>query len=185
MIEGVLIKPADFDASKTYPLVVLIHGGPPNDRQYVVAVAHRVHGVVVIFRVGRIDSEERYVAPVLATGELRGYHLLPAARADVLRRLALGRSNADIAADLPVPPALRALFESFEAGESMVDVRVGSWRELAPGTGRLTRFIVPRELVRAAVERTRATFGERAGDPSPGPLRRDQGLGRQPGPPGG
>jgi YbgC/YbaW family acyl-CoA thioester hydrolase len=26
---------------------------------------------------------------------------------------------------LPVPPALRALFESFEAGESMVDVRVG------------------------------------------------------------
>jgi YbgC/YbaW family acyl-CoA thioester hydrolase len=33
-------------------------------------------------------------------------------------------------APLPVPPELRALFESFEAGESMVDVRVGSWREL-------------------------------------------------------
>jgi YbgC/YbaW family acyl-CoA thioester hydrolase len=31
---------------------------------------------------------------------------------------------------LPVPPDLRALFESFEAGESMVDVRVGGWREL-------------------------------------------------------
>jgi predicted GNAT family N-acyltransferase len=31
---------------------------------------------------------------------------------------------------LPVPPELRALFEGFEAGESMVDVRVGSWREL-------------------------------------------------------
>jgi len=27
-----------------------------------------------------------------------------------------------------------------------LDLRVGSWRELAPGTGRLTRFIVPREL---------------------------------------
>ena len=31
---------------------------------------------------------------------------------------------------LPVPAALRALFESFEAGESMVEVRVGTWREL-------------------------------------------------------
>jgi len=31
---------------------------------------------------------------------------------------------------LPVPPPLRALFESFEAGEPMVDVRVGRWREL-------------------------------------------------------
>jgi dipeptidyl aminopeptidase/acylaminoacyl peptidase len=27
-IEGVLIKPADFDASKKYPLLVVIHGGP-------------------------------------------------------------------------------------------------------------------------------------------------------------
>jgi phosphohistidine phosphatase len=27
-----------------------------------------------------------------------------------------------------------------------LDLHVGSWRELAPGTGRLTRFIVPREL---------------------------------------
>jgi len=33
-------------------------------------------------------------------------------------------------APLPVPRELRSLFESFEAGESMVDVRVGSWREL-------------------------------------------------------
>ena len=33
-------------------------------------------------------------------------------------------------AALPVPAALRALFDSFEAGESMVDVRVGSWHEL-------------------------------------------------------
>jgi YbgC/YbaW family acyl-CoA thioester hydrolase len=31
---------------------------------------------------------------------------------------------------LPVPPELRALFESFEAGEPMVEVRVGSWRDL-------------------------------------------------------
>ncbi|HVD68664.1 MAG TPA: histidine phosphatase family protein, partial [Actinomycetota bacterium] len=27
-----------------------------------------------------------------------------------------------------------------------LDLGGGSWRELAPGTGRLTRFIVPREL---------------------------------------
>jgi YbgC/YbaW family acyl-CoA thioester hydrolase len=33
---------------------------------------------------------------------------------------------------LPVPPALRALFESYEAGASMVDVRIGSWAELEP-----------------------------------------------------
>ena len=33
---------------------------------------------------------------------------------------------------LPVPPALRALFESYEAGASMVEVRIGSWVELEP-----------------------------------------------------
>jgi hypothetical protein len=27
-----------------------------------------------------------------------------------------------------------------------LDLGGGSWRELAPGSGRLTRFIVPREL---------------------------------------
>jgi YbgC/YbaW family acyl-CoA thioester hydrolase len=31
---------------------------------------------------------------------------------------------------LPVPAELRALFESFEAGAAMVEVRVGAWREL-------------------------------------------------------
>ena len=31
---------------------------------------------------------------------------------------------------LPVPAPLRALFESFEGGEAMVEVRVGAWREL-------------------------------------------------------
>lgn len=28
-IEGVLVKPADFDPSRKYPLLVVIHGGPP------------------------------------------------------------------------------------------------------------------------------------------------------------
>ena len=28
LIEGVLIKPADFDPSKRYPLLCIIHGGP-------------------------------------------------------------------------------------------------------------------------------------------------------------
>jgi dipeptidyl aminopeptidase/acylaminoacyl peptidase len=27
-IEGILIKPADYDASRKYPLLVVIHGGP-------------------------------------------------------------------------------------------------------------------------------------------------------------
>ena len=39
----------------------------------------------------------------------------------------------------PVPPELRALFESFEAGEPMVDVRVGAWRELGRRRGRSAR----------------------------------------------
>ena len=30
----------------------------------------------------------------------------------------------------PVPPSLRAAFEAFEAGEPMLEVRVGTWREL-------------------------------------------------------
>jgi dipeptidyl aminopeptidase/acylaminoacyl peptidase len=36
IIEGVLIKPADFDASKKYPLLVVIHGGPTGVDQPVV-----------------------------------------------------------------------------------------------------------------------------------------------------
>jgi dipeptidyl aminopeptidase/acylaminoacyl peptidase len=36
MIEGVLLKPADFDAKKKYPLLVVIHGGPTGIDQPVV-----------------------------------------------------------------------------------------------------------------------------------------------------
>src|SRR5262249_39597060 len=32
-IEGVLIKPADYDPAKKYPLIVLIHGGPVDNDQ--------------------------------------------------------------------------------------------------------------------------------------------------------
>ena len=36
MVEGVLLKPADFDAKKKYPLLVVIHGGPTGVDQPVV-----------------------------------------------------------------------------------------------------------------------------------------------------
>jgi YbgC/YbaW family acyl-CoA thioester hydrolase len=39
-------------------------------------------------------------------------------------------ADADGQAARPVPPALRAVLEGFEAGQPMLDVRVGSWREL-------------------------------------------------------
>ena len=48
-IEGILIKPADYDPSRKYPLMVVIHGGPDG----------RGH-----------SSAER--GPILSSGDIRG-----------------------------------------------------------------------------------------------------------------
>lgn len=53
----------------------------------------------------------------------------------------------------PVPPALRALFESFEAGEQMVEVRLGSWAELGPQARALrTEVFVDEQKIPATLE---------------------------------
>ena len=53
----------------------------------------------------------------------------------------------------PVPPSLRALFESFEAGEQMVEVRLGSWAELGTQARALrTEVFVDEQKIPAALE---------------------------------
>jgi YbgC/YbaW family acyl-CoA thioester hydrolase len=49
----------------------------------------------------------------------------------VIGRLTYVFADAHATGSLPVPDALRTLFDRFEAGQPMVDVRVGPWRELA------------------------------------------------------
>ncbi len=45
----------------------------------------------------------------------------------------------------PVPPALRAIFESFEAGAEMAEVRTGDWNTLGRDAGRLRTAVFVRE----------------------------------------
>ncbi len=45
----------------------------------------------------------------------------------------------------PVPTALRALFEGYEQGQDMVEVRVGSWSELAQGARALRDEVLVQE----------------------------------------
>lgn len=46
----------------------------------------------------------------------------------------------------PVPPALRALFTGFEAGEVMAAVHVGGWEALGPDAARLRQAVFVQEL---------------------------------------
>ena len=46
----------------------------------------------------------------------------------------------------PVPPALRALFTGFEAGEAMAAVHVGAWAALGPDAARLRQAVFVQEL---------------------------------------
>ena len=63
IIEGVLIKPADFDATKKYPLLVMIHGGPTGiDRPepapgYVYPVVQWIEKGALVLRVNYRGSE--------------------------------------------------------------------------------------------------------------------------------
>jgi len=53
----------------------------------------------------------------------------------------------------PVPSALREVLDGFEAGESMIDVRVGNWAELGVEAGRIrTAVFVDEQHVPAAME---------------------------------
>ena len=54
---------------------------------------------------------------------------------------------------LPVPAALRALFDSFEAGQAVVDVRTGDWNALGRDAGRLrTAVFVHEQGIAADIE---------------------------------
>jgi YbgC/YbaW family acyl-CoA thioester hydrolase len=46
----------------------------------------------------------------------------------------------------PVPPALRALFTGFEAGEAMAAVHVGGWEALGPDAARVRQPVFVQEL---------------------------------------
>jgi YbgC/YbaW family acyl-CoA thioester hydrolase len=53
----------------------------------------------------------------------------------------------------PVPPELRAVLQGFEAGESMIEVRVGSWAELGADAQAIrTAVFVEEQRVPAAME---------------------------------
>ncbi|NDP62237.1 YbgC/FadM family acyl-CoA thioesterase [Polaromonas sp.] len=45
----------------------------------------------------------------------------------------------------PVPPALRSLIERFEAGESILEVRLGAWSELWPAVARIRTALLVEE----------------------------------------
>ncbi len=53
----------------------------------------------------------------------------------------------------PVPQALRALFEAYERGEAMVEVRTGAWPELGADAGRIrTAVFVEEQRIPAELE---------------------------------
>jgi YbgC/YbaW family acyl-CoA thioester hydrolase len=53
----------------------------------------------------------------------------------------------------PVPDALRAALNAFEAGESMVDVRLGTWQELSePASALRTQVFIDEQQIPAAME---------------------------------
>ena len=62
-------------------------------------------------------------------------------------------ADADATASKAVPPALRDLFDRFEAGQPMIDVRVGSWSELGePAHAIRTAVFVGEQKIPAELE---------------------------------
>lgn len=60
VIEGVLHKPADFDAKKRYPLLVMIHGGPTGISRALMAPANRYYPVEFFLSKGALVLEPNY-----------------------------------------------------------------------------------------------------------------------------
>jgi dipeptidyl aminopeptidase/acylaminoacyl peptidase len=59
-IEGVLHKPANYDASKKYPLMVVIHGGPTGVSRPVFAPANRYYPIEAFLAKGAVVLEPNY-----------------------------------------------------------------------------------------------------------------------------
>jgi dipeptidyl aminopeptidase/acylaminoacyl peptidase len=59
-IEGVLHKPADFQAGKRYPLLVVIHGGPTGISRALMAPGNRYYPIEVFLSKGALVLEPNY-----------------------------------------------------------------------------------------------------------------------------
>jgi len=59
-IEGVLRKPADFQAGKRYPLLVVIHGGPTGISRALMAPGNRYYPIEVFLSKGALVLEPNY-----------------------------------------------------------------------------------------------------------------------------
>ena len=59
-IEGVLHKPADFQAGKRYPLLVVIHGGPTGISRALLAPGNRYYPIEVFLSKGALVLEPNY-----------------------------------------------------------------------------------------------------------------------------
>ena len=59
-IEGVLHKPASFDASRKYPLLVVIHGGPTGVSRPVMSPANRYYPIELFLAKGALVLEPNY-----------------------------------------------------------------------------------------------------------------------------
>jgi dipeptidyl aminopeptidase/acylaminoacyl peptidase len=59
-IEGILHKPADYDASKKYPLLVMIHGGPTGISQPLLAAGVYAYPVSIFLSKGALVLEPNY-----------------------------------------------------------------------------------------------------------------------------
>ncbi|HJQ41246.1 MAG TPA: S9 family peptidase [Thermoanaerobaculia bacterium] len=59
-IEGVLRKPANYDASKKYPLLVVIHGGPTGVSRPIMNPVHRYYPIELFLAKGALVLEPNY-----------------------------------------------------------------------------------------------------------------------------
>jgi dipeptidyl aminopeptidase/acylaminoacyl peptidase len=74
-IEGVLHKPANWDRSKPYPLLVMIHGGPTGVSRPVLAPANRYYPVEHFLAKGALVLEPNYRGSAGYGGEFRSLNV--------------------------------------------------------------------------------------------------------------
>lgn len=69
-------------------------------------------------------------------------------------------ADAQTQAAKPIPPELRAVFEGFEAGAAMVELRLGSWAELGAAAGAIRQAVfVDEQKIPAEMEWDEADAG--------------------------
>ena len=79
-----------------------------------------------------------------ASGMLRA---LRAAQGDTVLMIGHNPGIAEFAASLVATPPAHDRFDDYPTGATLVaGFDTGNWRDLAPGTGRVQHFVIPREL---------------------------------------